>query len=189
MNKTIQHDETILERLRKIKRLADAGVGGERENAARMLHAHLEKLGLSLDDLSDTEMSVTWFSCSNSGERQLVIQICSKILGSHEFKKRETYGTRLRRNVVGIELREWEAAEAEYLYVSYRRAFKAAVKKQVEEARSIAARAFFHANSLLGACSDNDDKPTRKEIEMAIKAARMASDMNKVVIPRRALPV
>ena len=48
--------EEILDRLRKMKQLADRGVGGERENAERLLAEIAAQYGINLADLEEEKL-------------------------------------------------------------------------------------------------------------------------------------
>ena len=52
--------ERLIDKLMKTKALAERGVGGERENAERILTAMLQKYGISLDDLESEEETTHW---------------------------------------------------------------------------------------------------------------------------------
>ena len=49
--------ERLLEKLMKVKALADRGEGGERESAERTLAAMMERYGITEADLEDNQVS------------------------------------------------------------------------------------------------------------------------------------
>lgn len=68
-----------LELLKKLKALADNGVGGERENAQAMLDKLLAKYDISSEALSDDEVSDHGFTYHSDFERRLLSQLRAKI--------------------------------------------------------------------------------------------------------------
>lgn len=68
-----------LELLKKLKALADNGVGGERENAQAMLDKLLAKYDISAEALSDDEVSDHGFTYHSDFERRLLSQLRAKI--------------------------------------------------------------------------------------------------------------
>ena len=73
--------DSILERLRKIKALADYGSAGEASNATDLLSKSLKKHGLTLDDLQTDEVRKFTFTWRNSDDRQLVAQLIRQVAG------------------------------------------------------------------------------------------------------------
>ena len=67
------------ELLRKLKALADGGVGGEKENARRILQRLLDKYDVSATDLDDDILEEHTFKACGTRERTLLIQVCYKV--------------------------------------------------------------------------------------------------------------
>jgi hypothetical protein len=67
--------ETIKEQLVKIKALAEKGVGGERDNARRMLMSLMRKHGFTFDDLNCETKVWTWFAVKTAHELRLLVQV------------------------------------------------------------------------------------------------------------------
>lgn len=68
-----------LELMKKLKALAEKGVGGERENAQAMLDKLLAKYDISAEALSDEELSDHAFTYHDDFERRLLSQLRDKI--------------------------------------------------------------------------------------------------------------
>ena len=67
------------ELLRKLKALADRGVGGEKENARRILQELLDKYNIAEADLDDDILEEHIFKACGARERTLLIQTCFKV--------------------------------------------------------------------------------------------------------------
>ena len=78
--------EKVLEKLGKIKALAERGVGGEKETAMRMYEELCRKYNISDDEAEAALMKLEtrWFSYSTQLEKELLGQILYKVTGSNE---------------------------------------------------------------------------------------------------------
>lgn len=70
--------------LKKIKALADRGVGGEAETAAVLLDRLMAKYGITEQDLSDDVMEIREFRWSKPFEDKLIDQIAYMVIGKYE---------------------------------------------------------------------------------------------------------
>ena len=94
--------EKVLDKLGKIKALAERGVGGEKETAAlRMYEEICRKYDISEDEAENAfaELEKRWFSYGTQLERDLLLQIFYKVTGdaSHyeytgQYKRRKKAG-------------------------------------------------------------------------------------------------
>lgn len=75
--------EKVLEKLGKIKALAERGVGGEKETAIRMYEEMCRKYNISDDEAEAALMKLEkrWFSYSTQLEKELLTQIFYKVTG------------------------------------------------------------------------------------------------------------
>lgn len=94
--------EKILQLAQKLKALSDQGVGGEKENATRMLIALCEKHGIPLSDITDQEPIKTfevWVEKDPSLEWTFFVQTAASVLGNdfkcgrylHNYRKGQKY--------------------------------------------------------------------------------------------------
>lgn len=115
----IQHDK-ILEKLKKIKALAERGVGGEKETAMRMYEELCQKYGISEDEAEKAleKLEKRWFSYSTQLEKQLLLHIFYKVTGSPEHYV--YVGKYRHRKKCGCVCTALEAAEIELLFGFYR---------------------------------------------------------------------
>lgn len=95
--------ERLLEKLGKVKALADRGEGGEKESAERTLAALMKRYGVTEEDLEDTKATVHWIRYKTDWERRLLGQLAYMHLGTgHSFGCVGRYTKRPRKEV-GIE--------------------------------------------------------------------------------------
>jgi hypothetical protein len=114
--------ENILDKLKKIQALAEAGVGGERENAKRKLEALLAKHGLTFEDLATKQLpQVHYYRYKGMTERQLLAQCHVRVVP--RSRPRVSY-TRKGRRAIGYELTPLEQLELGPLWSYYRRLWK-----------------------------------------------------------------
>ena len=67
--------ERLLEKLGKVKALADRGEGGEKESAERTLAALMKRYGITEEDLEDTKATIHWIRYKTDWERRLLGQL------------------------------------------------------------------------------------------------------------------
>lgn len=119
----IQHKK-VLEKLGKIKALAERGVGGEKETAKRMYVELCAKYGISEDETESAlnEVERRFFRYKTELERSLLIQIFYKVTGD---TKSYVYAKPHRnRKEIGCDCTPLEAAEIDLLFEFYRKAMK-----------------------------------------------------------------
>lgn len=92
-------DSKNLELLKKLKELAEHGVGGEKDNAQRLLEKLMKKYGVEKEDLSDDTLENHDFRYHNEYEMKLLNQVMYKVATGrrryhYKFGKgsRTTYG-------------------------------------------------------------------------------------------------
>jgi len=130
-------DQKIQDKLRKLQALAERGVGGERETAARMLGKLLARHGLTVDDLADERREIRWFAAPTKFERRLACQILAKVCNTDDVP---AYTSKSRPKQVAVKLTPSEAIEFELHYD--------ALRKALEEHFQDAFSAFVQANRL-----------------------------------------
>ncbi|MBG8552342.1 DUF2786 domain-containing protein [Hymenobacter guriensis] len=70
----------ILDLAKKMQRLAEQGVGGEKENALTMLRRLMSRNGISESDLAQTQRSYRLFPVESVDEARIISQVMSTIL-------------------------------------------------------------------------------------------------------------
>lgn len=77
--------EKIAEKLKKIKALAERGVGGEKETAMRMYEDLKARYEIEDEEIMLDAVTLHWFSCADSLEEDLLTQIFYKVTGSASY--------------------------------------------------------------------------------------------------------
>lgn len=109
--------EQAAEKLKKIKALAERGVGGEKETAMKMYRELMEKYGIEDDEAIEDPVTKHWFSYSTELEKELLTQIFYKVTGSPSYYVYT--GKYSRRKKRGCDCTELEAAEIKLLFAFY----------------------------------------------------------------------
>jgi hypothetical protein len=118
--------EVIVEKLKKIKELAERGIGGEKETAMRMYHDLMEKYSIDESRILEDKEELFWFNYKTELEEELLTQIFYKVTGRLSYK---FYGGRYsRRKERGCECTELEAVEIKMLFNFYLEELKKELK-------------------------------------------------------------
>lgn len=167
----------IMDRLAKMKALADGGVGGERENAARLLEEVSRRYGVDLSALDGVEVEKRHdFKIANGWRKDLFIQLVS-------LARLERYGSL---DVDHLELYKWKlgpkckgeflkCTDSEWLEIM---AKFTVLERDYQRQLKVFYRAFLEANDLLADCKP-PRTPTKEEMQDAIRARRMALGIEK----------
>lgn len=151
-----------MEFLKKVKSLAERGVGGEKENAEVLLRKLMEKYNVTEEELSDDVES--WYEIEYHGrfERDIVLQCIAKVKA--DAKGYKTSGK------WNVKCTKAEFIEMNELCVFYRRA--------LQEDLDIFLRAFIHKHDLYPETSSGPrHEPTREELEQLMKVLELVGSM------------
>ncbi len=144
-------DNRIKEQIKKIMRLAERGVGGEKTNAQTLLNRLLRKYSLSLEDFKNDVKISYKFYCRTKHEKRLLINTVGKVLNIDQVSMSDT------KRAIYINLTKLEFAKVDHLYETYRKEFRKELKKQAD----ITVQAFLSVNNIFPDCDSN-----RKESEI-----------------------
>lgn len=115
-------DEKIVKRMKKLKALAERGVGGEKETAEKKLMNLLRENGItSLDELEEEKPEYTLFSYNGLHEKKLLWQCMYKVLGAETDLS--IYRTKGKRQKMGIYCTKAQKIEIELEFEFYREVF------------------------------------------------------------------
>ena len=78
--------KTIINKLKKIKALAERGVGGEQENAQELLRKLLLDYGLTEEDITDEKKVYIEFKFKGEQEKNIIKSVYSAMVNKWEFK-------------------------------------------------------------------------------------------------------
>lgn len=121
--------EKIAAKLKKIKALAERGVGGEKETAMRMYEDLKARYELEDEEIMLDAVTLHWFGYATELEEELLTQIFYKVTGGTTY---HIYtGKYSRRKKRGCDCTEIEAAEITLLFNFY----KAELKRELEAMR------------------------------------------------------
>ena len=74
--------EQAADKLKKLKALAERGVGGERESALKLYRKLLEKYQIDEGEILEERVTLQWFSYKTEFEEELMIRVFYKVTGS-----------------------------------------------------------------------------------------------------------
>ena len=165
--------DRLLEKLEKVKALADRGVGGEKESAERTLSALMARYNITEADLEDSKTTTHWIRYKTPWERKLLHQLACMYLGAgHSFGCVGTYTGRSRKKV-GI-----DCTPAQYIEIEADFAFYSAA---MEEEMALFYRAFLNKNKLYPPpelAGDLDDTDIEVDLEREMKIAAMMGGLD-----------
>jgi hypothetical protein len=168
--------DTTRDRLLKILRLAQQGVGGERDNAAALLDKLLRKHSMTLADLEAAERQPTraWFPASDNDESTVLAQVAVSLFGT----KRKIWRQSGRHNLA-IDVTPSEHAALTIAWDVYRAAFA--------EARHALVLGFCVKHSLFAPESGVAAEMSPEARARAERALAMAETLPSVDAPGRRL--
>lgn len=122
MTITSKHDkEKIKRRMRKLLALAERGVGGEKDNANRMLKKLMLKHDITADSLISENKKRHWFKHGTYPQKRLLVAIICSVCDTQECLKRGRF-------TLGIDCTEYQRAQIELQWSVY----KSALKEQIQ---------------------------------------------------------
>ena len=161
-------------RLRKIRALAERGVGGERETAARLLQDFREKYGIVEDEKSDTRLYP--LPPKRGWRFKLMVQLIAWLECSPHTKSNPTQFQMFAKGHGGRRKLYLECTATQWEDFNNRFSVLCTDYEQLQRRWY---RAFLKANSLL---LPDDGKPMRRDqLEDARAASRMAKDITPSV--------
>ena len=170
--------DEIKSRLMKMKALANAGVGGERANAEKLLAELAEKYGINLDEFDDEAIEEHEIKFTQSWQRKLLGQLAA-LMRQEKRKRGEVLHNKeceLWSSTFGSKLCKWKkftvyATKCDWLELMAKfEVLKAAYKRQQKSFYL----AFLMANDLLTDPDDDAPEPTPEE-RKTYKAASFMS--------------
>lgn len=117
-------DDKKLELLKKLKALADRGVGGEKEGAQKKLEQLMKKYGVAEMDLSDETETDYDFKYKNEYELKILRQLFYKIVPDYRQKAYTYRCGKGSRSVFGIRCTKEQGVQIQIEYEFYRDLWK-----------------------------------------------------------------
>lgn len=162
--------ESLKDKLKKLKALAERGCGGEAENAQRLLERLCAANGIDLGQLNDEEKkSLYTFNIGcNSVFKTLFAQCYCKVTNSLRMSYRQET-----RSKISLELTQVDYAELKGLFEWH----KANFEKELEALRDAALTAYCQKHCLFS--DKTNDRPlTEADLERLRKAMKMEGLLN-----------
>lgn len=181
--------DEIKSRLMKMKALANAGVGGERANAEKLLAELAAKYGISLDNLDDEEIEEHEIKFTQAWQRKLLGQLAA-IMRQEKRKRGEVLRNKeceLWRFTFGGKHCKWEkftvyATKCDWLELTAKfEVLKADYKRQQKSFYL----AFLMANDLLTDPDDDAPEPTPEERKAYEEASFMSLGIERTSLNKQ----
>ena len=169
--------ESIRNRLLKVLRLAQEGIGGERENAEVLLAKLLRKHSMTMADLEgslDQPRASVWLPASSDDERTVLAQLVVKLFGMDRRVWRRTNSLDL-----GLDVTPSEHSALVIAWEVYRAAFA--------EARNALVMGFCFKHGLYAAEGASTSEMSATERARAANALALADVLPSVEPPARRL--
>lgn len=176
--KDVKHrlpDESVLEKLRKIARLAERGYKGEADNARRKLENQLAEYGLTMEDVLQERKSCREFRYSNKQEFRLFLSVFVHRFGteSEEFKG-ATYNKSSKK--INVDLSDIDFADFAPEWDYYRTEFARELRK-TEEAMLVAFVNKFDLFNKTPKDDAGDKKRSKADLERLRRAIGLISSI------------
>ena len=171
--------DSVMDLLRKVKALADAGAPGEREAARARLDALLNKHGITEEQLNESEGKLHGFTYKGLQDQLLVMVIVAHVSNGRKVAPQD-HGDG-KRNKMWVKLTAAQFIDVETQLDFYR--------KHWNEELQIFFRAFISAQNL-GLARDEDEAPPRIETDKDLWEQRRIAGMKMFILersPRRQL--
>lgn len=164
-------NQKYIDLLKKVKALAEQGVGGEKYNAEKALKSLMKKYSITEEMLDDNETSDYLFLLKTEYEEELFVQIVwcidlnIKIYGKFKARYARLFGGNYLINTTRLVWIEVKTKLEFYtkVYLSDLKIFKLA---------------FLHKNNLLTDAKNGNRKITEEERLMQFKAVQMAKGLD-----------
>lgn len=170
-------DESILEKLKKIARLAEQGYKGEADTARRLLEKQLAEYGLTMEDILDDAKQTRTFQYSNKQEFRLFMAVIVHHFGS-KSEEFETARVNKRGKELHVELTDLDFADFAPEWDYYRQSLARELRK-TEEAFLVAFVNKFDLFDITPkeSAGTDGDKMSEKDLERIRRALGLISSI------------
>lgn len=176
-----QNYELIIDKLRKILALRDAGHMGEASAAEAALNRLCRKYGISIDEIMDSvekKKRVYFNGVSDSHVKNILFACYFKVTN----QQRVSY-CKAGRGCIVFDLTPWQEVELKELFDCMKKAYNKAVKQTIEDFNE----AFIITNHLYSdAATEPSDKPlSPEEMSRIRRIFNISTTINPTPIPRK----
>lgn len=159
--------EAMLEKIKRIKALAEAGTGGEKETAQATLKRLMKKYDISENDILENKAELEWFRYKDRAEHRLLAQIIYMVTGDKEMWKQ----TDKRCKLIGCYCTKAEQIEIQANFDFYNCAMKKEMKLFFD--------AFMQKNELFPQNPKYKADSKELDLEWALKMESMMAGMDR----------
>lgn len=163
--------------LKKIRALAERGVGGEADNAEEILRRLMEKYGVSEDELDEEERRRHDFEYHGKEQETLLRQVVYKVTGGYAYNLVYRASGRRVKTRPGADCTAAEKVEIEFLFDFYTRLW--------ERERAAFLSAFIQKHRIFAIRDDIEPKEVSREELLKMQALMLGMSDES---PVRALP-
>lgn len=168
-------DKAVL--LKKIRALAERGVGGEADNAEEILRRLMEKYGVSEDELDEEERRRHDFEYHGKEQEKLLRQVVFKVTGGYAYNLVYNATGRKVKTKLGADCTAAEKVEIEFLFDFYTRLW--------ERERAAFLSAFIQKHRIFAIRDDIEPQKLSREELLKMQALMLGMSDES---PVRALP-
>lgn len=163
--------------LKKIRAIAERGVGGEAENAEEILRRLMEKYGVSEDELDEAERRRHDFEYHGKEQETLLRQVVYKVTGGYAYNLVYRASGRRVKTRLGADCTAAEKVEIEFLFDFYTRLW--------ERERAAFLSAFIQKHRIFAIRDDIEPQEVSREELLKMQALMLGMSDES---PVRALP-
>lgn len=163
--------------LKKIRALAERGVGGEANNAEEILRRLMEKYGVSEDELNEEERRRHDFEYHGKEQEKLLRQVVFKVTGGYAYNLVYRASGRKVKTRLGADCTAAEKVEIEFLFDFYTRLW--------ERERAAFLSAFIQKHRIFAIRDDIEPQEVSREELLKMQALMLGMSDES---PVRALP-
>lgn len=163
--------------LKKIRALAERGVGGEANNAEEILRRLMEKYGVSEDELDEEERRRHDFEYHGKEQETLLRQVVYKVTGGYAYNLVYRASGRRVKTRLGADCTAAEKVEIEFLFDFYTRLW--------ERERAAFLSAFIQKHRIFAIRDDIEPQEVSREELLKMQALMLGMSDES---PVRALP-
>lgn len=163
--------------LKKIRALAERGVGGEADNAEEILRRLMEKYGVSEDELDEEERRRHDFEYHGKEQEKLLRQVVYKVTGGYAYNLVYRASGRKVKTRLGADCTAAEKVEIEFLFDFYTRLW--------ERERAAFLSAFIQKHRIFAIRDDIEPQEVSREELLKMQALMLGMSDES---PVRALP-
>lgn len=179
----------IIEKIKKIKKLADEGFGGEQEAAKLLLDELTKKYNISEQDLLNEEETVFKFHVKNKIEEKLFFQCIAKVFGSKSKVFNSVYYYKYKKMYLFVEMTTSRSLLFNEFYYFHLEQFLNYRKRKINEYDKNLYTSYLNVHNIFDSTPDEDIKKENNEDIDILELIRLSTDIKKSTnIFHKALP-